>query len=240
MAIDPIIQAEFERNLSWKRSWPRCFLGSIASIEMFLGLIILLTEACNILMDFWHTNIFGGIWASIIIFINVIVIYATVCCITTIGSSTCAFIWNLITLLTLGILIAFDIIFILNPYTCFLTPKCSTQSQIISLNYLMQMIPTFRNYSSYDSKKLFLEIQVGCAGVACIVSFIYIIIYIVCKMKIHQRVVHDYSAPVIAHPPPIAPPPPPSPYYHHTYPLIHAPPMPWINQTNNALYTPYS
>ncbi|CAF5133207.1 unnamed protein product [Rotaria sp. Silwood1] len=77
MVVDPIIQAEFERNLSWKRSWPRCVLGSVASIEIFVGLIIFLTEICNILMDFWHTNVFGGIWASIMIFINVIVIYAT-------------------------------------------------------------------------------------------------------------------------------------------------------------------
>ncbi|CAF2469618.1 unnamed protein product [Rotaria sp. Silwood2] len=247
MTVDPIIQAEFERNLSWKRSWPRCLLGSIASIEAFIGVIILLTECCNILMDFWHTNIFGGIWASIIVFINVIVIYATVCCITTIGSSTCALIWNLLTLLTLGTLIAFDVIFILNPDTCFLTPTCSTQSQIISLNYIMQMIPPFKNYTSYDSKKIFLEIQVGCAGVACIISFIYIVIYIACKMKIHQRVVHDYSAPVIVHPPPV---PiahsspiamaPPSPYHHYpTFPVADAPQSPWINQTNNVPYPPY-
>ncbi|CAF3489359.1 unnamed protein product [Rotaria sp. Silwood1] len=261
MVVDPIIQAEFERNLSWKRSWPRCVLGSVASIEIFVGLIIFLTEICNILMDFWHTNVFGGIWASIMIFINVIVIYATVCCITTIGSSTCALIWNLLTLLTLGVLIAFDVIFILDPYTCFLTPTCSTQSQIISLNYLIQMIPSFKDYTSYDSKKLFLEIQVGCAGknydftffytidylysflnvgVACIISFIYIIIYIACKMKIRQRVVHDYSAPVIAHPTlvPFAPPPLP-PHHQHAFPVAEAPPMPWINQANNMPYATY-
>jgi hypothetical protein len=132
------------------------------------------------LMDFWHTNIFGGFWGSILIFINWILIYVTgrneiiylnetfflilVCCTTTTGASTCAFIWNIITLLGLGALIAFDIIFILNPYTCILTRTCSTQPQVISLNSLMQLIPPFKNYSSYDSKKLFLEIQVGCVG----------------------------------------------------------------------------
>jgi hypothetical protein len=28
-------------------------------------------------MDFWHTNIFGGIWASIFVFINWILIFVT-------------------------------------------------------------------------------------------------------------------------------------------------------------------
>jgi hypothetical protein len=125
-------------------------------------------------------NIFGGIWASIIVFINWILIYVTgrlskekvysndsiisVCCTTTICASTCAFIWNVITLLALGVLITFDIIFILNPYTCVLTPTCSTQPQVISINSLIQLIPSFKNYTSYDSKKFLLEIQVGCAG----------------------------------------------------------------------------
>jgi hypothetical protein len=39
MAVDPPIQAEFERNLTWKRSWPRCFLGLIATIEVLMGLV---------------------------------------------------------------------------------------------------------------------------------------------------------------------------------------------------------
>lgn len=88
----------------------------------------------------------------------------SVCCTTTIRASTCAFIWNIITLLALGVLIVFDVIFILNPYTCVLTSTCSTQPQVISLNSLMQLIPAFKNYTSYDSKKFFLQIQVGCAG----------------------------------------------------------------------------
>jgi hypothetical protein len=133
-------------------------------------------------MDFWHTNIFGGIWASIILLINWILIFATgkwpkresrcerdvrflsVCCTTTIGTSTCALVWNIITLMALSVLIGFDIIFILNPFACVLTSTCSSQPQVISLNFIMQLFPPFKNYSSYDSKKFFLQIQVGCAG----------------------------------------------------------------------------
>lgn len=215
-------------------------------------------------MDFWHTNIFGGIWGSIIIFINWILIYVTgrkvnmylekrlfsfsilVCCRTTVGASTCALIWNIITLMATGVLVAFDIIFILNPYTCLLTPKCSTQPQVVSLNSIMQLIPTFKNYSSYDSKKFFLEIQVGCVGkikisyyltllffnigIAFIISFIYIIIYIVCKTKNRRRIDCDYPAPATA-------PPPPS---NIQYPNPHASPMLWANQAMNAPpYAPY-
>jgi hypothetical protein len=39
MPVDPPIQAKFERNLIWKRSWPRCFFGLAATLEIFLGLV---------------------------------------------------------------------------------------------------------------------------------------------------------------------------------------------------------
>ncbi|CAM4806392.1 unnamed protein product [Rotaria magnacalcarata] len=229
MPIDPILQAQFERNLAWKRSWPRCLLGFISSTESFVALVILLTEAGNVLVDFWHTNLFGGVWTSFVLFINIILIYSTVCCITTIGASTCAFMWNLLTLLTLAALIALDIIFIMNPTTCWLTPTCSEQPQVVSLNYLIQMIPIFKNYTPYDSKKLFLEIQLGCAGVACIISFIYIITYIVCKIKVNKCAVYDHSVPAQ----------PPQPQMHPGYPVIEVQKMPWVNQTPNAPYAPY-
>ncbi|CAF0851737.1 unnamed protein product [Adineta ricciae] len=200
MAVDPTIQAQFERDYIWKRSWPRCFLGLITIVEVLLGLVIFLTEVLNILMDFWHTNIFGGIWASFTILINWILLYMTVCCRTTVGASTCALFWNLITLIALGVLIAFDIIFILNPYTCLLTSTCSTQPQVISLNSIMQLIPAFHDYSSYDSKKFFLQIQVGCAGGAFLISLLYIIIYIVCRMKLNG---HVRDIPKVASAPPL-------------------------------------
>jgi hypothetical protein len=175
-----------------------------------------------------------------------------VCCTTTIRASTCAFIWNIITLLALGVLIAFDIIFIINPYTCVLTPTCSTQSQIVSLNSIMQLIPAFENYTSYDSKKFFLEIQVGCAskeknswvfflrtifsiGVAFVISLIYIFIFIACRIKIRDRLVQDYPAPPTAPPPPPLPPTP----LHHEFPVAKTPPMPWTSEVPYAPYAPY-
>jgi len=39
MPVDPPIQAKFERNLLWKRSWPRCFLAYAASTEILMGLV---------------------------------------------------------------------------------------------------------------------------------------------------------------------------------------------------------
>jgi len=39
MTVDPLVQARFERNLTWKRSWPRCFLGFAATVEIFIGLV---------------------------------------------------------------------------------------------------------------------------------------------------------------------------------------------------------
>ncbi|UJR30891.1 hypothetical protein I4U23_018401 [Adineta vaga] len=210
MVIGPTIQAEFERNLVWKRSWPRCFLGLLLVIETVIGVVIFLTEVLNILMDFWHTNIFGGIWASFAIFINWTLLCTAVCCRSTIGTATCSLIWNIITLLALGVLIAFDIIFILNPYTCLLTSTCSSQPQFINLNSLIQLIPGFQNYTSYDSKRFFLQIQVGCAGAAFLISLIYIIIYIVCKVKLR---VHVQDVPTKASAPPLPP----------GYPIAQAP-----------------
>lgn len=96
MTIEPAIQAQFERNLTWERSWPKCFLALLATVEIILGLVstkkstvfniisiinsfqaIIITEIFNILVDFWHTNVFGGIWASIILFVNWILIFVT-------------------------------------------------------------------------------------------------------------------------------------------------------------------
>ncbi len=158
--------------------------------------------------------------------------------------------------MALGVLIVFDVIFILNPYTCVLTSTCSTQPQVVSLNSLMQSISPFQNYTSYDSKKFFLEIQVGCAGkkkndffvfyileylfysnigAAFIISLIYIIIFITCRIRIRERIVQDYPAPAIASAPP---PPPPQP--HHEFPVAKTPPMPWTNQVTYAPYAPYA
>jgi hypothetical protein len=114
-----------------------------------------------------------------------------VCCTTTVRASTCSFVWNIITLIAFATLIVFDVIFILNPYTCILTPTCSTQSPLTSINSVIQSIPQFSNYTTYNSKTLFLEIQVGCAGLAFLLSIIYIIIFIVCRLKFRKRTITD-------------------------------------------------
>ncbi|CAF0748245.1 unnamed protein product [Didymodactylos carnosus] len=87
----------------------------------------------------------------------------------------------------MAVLVAFDIVFILNPHTCVLTSTCTTQSELISVQSVMNSITPFKNYTIYDSKKLFLEIQVGCAGLALLISLVYIIIYYICKTKFKNQ-----------------------------------------------------
>lgn len=60
------------------------------------------------------------------------------------------------------------------------------------------MISQFNSYTIYDSKKLFLEIQVGCAGLAFVLSIVYIIIFLVCRLKLRKRIIKDNPAAVIA------------------------------------------
>ncbi len=109
-------------------------------------------------------------------------------------------------------------IFLTNPYACLLTPTCSSQSQLISLNFILQTIPQFSSYSIYDSKKLFLKIQVGCAAAAFVISLLYIIIFLVCRIKLDKRKVipkrPDFNAP-------------------------RAPPVFYANPANRYPYPPY-
>lgn len=168
------------------------------------------------MVDFWHTNVFGGVWATIILYVNLILIFVTsiyiffsfnkfvnlyfilVCCATTVRASTCSFVWNFITLIAFATLIVFDVIFITNPYTCILTPTCSNQTQLTSFNYVVQNISPFQSYSIYDSKKLFLQIQVGCAGLAFLISIIYVIIFLICRLKLRKRAIIDNpNAPIV-------------------------------------------
>lgn len=170
--------------------------------------ILLVTEVFNILMDLWHANVFGGIWAGIILFVNWILIFVTgmksfsvhssldrsfylVCCATTVTASTFSLVWNCITLIAVGTLIVFDVLFIIDPTMCILTPTCSTQPQTFSFNYVVQSISQFQSYSIYDSKKLFLQIQVGCASLAFLISVIYIIVFLVCRLKLRERAIID-------------------------------------------------
>jgi len=46
MPVEPAIQAKFERNLIWERSWPKCFLAVLATVEILLALVKIIF-ACN-------------------------------------------------------------------------------------------------------------------------------------------------------------------------------------------------
>ena len=68
-------------------------------------------------------------------------------------------------------------------------------------------------------KTLFLEIQVACAGLAFILSIIYIVIFIVCRLRLRKRAISDNTAAVI-------------PPRHHGLRIGQAPPLPWPTQPN--------
>lgn len=139
----------------------------------------------------------------------------------------------------------------MNPSTCILTTTCTSQSEWISLNWIMQLIPPFKNYTSTDSKKFFLEIQVGCAGkkkagcfffyfliylnlgAAFVISLIYIFIFIACRIKVRERVIQDFPAPVATAPPPPSLSPP---QYEYPPAKPSSIPPPWTTQ---APYTPH-
>lgn len=250
MALDPILQAKIEKDLVWKKSWPRCFLSLMTSFEILLGVVRLFSR--NSISTFVSSGDFSN---GIVQHGDGILVYECfrwilgvdrhfnqldlnvrhrsvqrtfwfstnktfdwtwllVCCTQTIGAATCALIWNLITLLALAILIVFDVIFILNPSTCILTPTCSSQPEVFSLNFIMQLFPMFKNYTALDSKKFFLTIQVGCAGKniwrfsfdnfelflrflggAFVISALYILIYIICRSRIKNLVVQETRIP---------------------------------------------
>ena len=66
-----------------------------------------------------------------------------------------------------------------------------------------------------------------------IISIIYAIIYMICRIKVNRRVVQDYPAAATA---PSAPPPAIQPQY----PNLHAAQTQWANQSaNNPQYAPY-
>lgn len=45
MAVDSVLQAEFERGLAWKRAWPSCFIGFAATLEV-IAMIVIYTYIC--------------------------------------------------------------------------------------------------------------------------------------------------------------------------------------------------
>ncbi len=85
----------------------------------------------------------------------------------------------------------------------------------------------------YISLNIFLFFN---TGVAFIISLIYIFIFIICRIKLHNRVQNSLTVPTAPPPPPLpAPPPPPS---YHEFPVAQ-PPQPWTSQTIYPPIKPY-
>ncbi|CAF4115611.1 unnamed protein product [Rotaria magnacalcarata] len=160
-----------------ERPFSRWWLVIIVIIQMMMAFVIILTEIGNILVDFWFTNVFAGLWTGLFIFASALSICCGVnCCKTSEMGPKCAAWLNGLSLVPLSLLIAFDIAFLVNPYMCILTPACASQTPLTSYQF-MQNLPAFSNYTSYNSKKLFRLIQISCAGLAFILCIIYIVSY---------------------------------------------------------------
>ena len=89
----------------------------------------------------------------------------------------------------------------------------------------MRTLPQFANYSSYDSKSLFLEIQLGCTGLAFLLSILYIVIFVVCRLKLIRHGVKDLPVAVTS-------------TAEHGLRVGKAPPLPWISPANLQPYKP--
>ncbi|CAF4049782.1 unnamed protein product [Rotaria magnacalcarata] len=96
-------------------------------------------------------------------------------CSKNICGDTYSIISGVLSLLSLGTLIGFDIVFIINPYTCILTPTCTSRVSLTSFGFVQALSP-FTNYSSYDSKRLFFYIQIACGASAFLLSLIQLLI----------------------------------------------------------------
>jgi hypothetical protein len=94
-------------------------------------------------------------------------------------SKRCCFIYYIVAdiwaLVGLGALIGFDIYFLIYPYTCLLTSTCTSNPSVTSYQF-MQALPAFKSYTSYDSKRLFFYIQIGCAGLCFLILLIHLIV----------------------------------------------------------------
>jgi hypothetical protein len=52
--------------------WPRCFINFMAVIEVIAVILLLFTELCNVLANFWITNVFAGGWCGLIMLIHAV------------------------------------------------------------------------------------------------------------------------------------------------------------------------
>ena len=82
---------------------------------------------------------------------------------------------DILSLISLCVLLGFDIYFIVNINTCLLTSTCTSRASITSFQF-MNSLPAFSSYSTDQSKRLFLYIQVSCGGCCILIVLVHTIV----------------------------------------------------------------
>jgi hypothetical protein len=55
----------------------KCWQICIGVLLLLLSIVIALTEVGNVLVEFWHTNVFAGFWASLLVVQSAIAVIST-------------------------------------------------------------------------------------------------------------------------------------------------------------------
>ncbi|CAF0802982.1 unnamed protein product [Adineta steineri] len=179
--------------------WPRCFITFIAILELLAVIMFFLTELCSVAANFWTTNVFAGGWCGLIALIHVIALFVTGLCLPGPASAFRAALITMLLFIACAALISFDIVFLIRPTTCILTPSCAdnaVSTTIFSYNFRKSFFQTFNSWGPFTSysesqvKLLCEAIQLGLAGLCIIIGVIYLVIYFEClrKIKKHHQV----------------------------------------------------
>jgi hypothetical protein len=98
----------------------------MAVIEVIAVILLLFTELCNVLANFWITNVFAGGWCGLIMLIHAVLSFVNGCCSPGPKTAFRAVFVAIIGLIACTALISFDATFLSRPTTCLLTPSCET------------------------------------------------------------------------------------------------------------------
>lgn len=182
----------------------RCLSILIGLIFLCISVVFAVTEAGNMFLHFWYTNVFAGYWTSAILFHYTITIFIN----SMDWKNKFLFVWystflyldcgsvrhlkkyaifsSILLILSLGVLIGFDILFIIRPETCLLTSSCTEQAVFLSPEFIFD-ISIFAEYNQQELKQLIFFIQLGCAGF-CLFTCIIYSVKECCSMKTGTQV----------------------------------------------------
>lgn len=162
----------------------KCRAIVFALFLLLISVILLITEVANFLVGSWYTNIFGGVWTSLILcHYSVTIFINSTCSIHArretpgIVSLDCAeerrlrkyaTFSNVLVIVTLIALIVFDIIFLSEPQTCFFASNCLDKAPLIE-----SIGSIFGEDTPVEFKRTMFIIQLNCAGLSLFLCIVY-------------------------------------------------------------------